>query len=117
MAHLAGSMTFNELISKNGSISRSYVKLQEGHSRYFSEYIDPWFSCVDPHGQHAKMPKKSRQGRQRRVFSGAHAFDGPSSKHPAGLPSPWEFAPGLSAEMGMCLGRFHMDHPNMNNGE
>ena len=32
-----------------------------------------------------------------------HTFDGPASKHPSGLPSPWEFAPGLSAEMGMHL--------------
>ncbi|CAL1161481.1 unnamed protein product [Cladocopium goreaui] len=35
-----------------------------------------------------------------------NAFDGPSSKHPAGLPSPWEFAPGLSAEMGMLQETF-----------
>eukprot|EP00435_Cladocopium_sp_Y103_P061768 s226_g23.t1 len=35
-----------------------------------------------------------------------HAFDGPGSKHPAGLPSPWEFAPGLSAEMGMHVKLF-----------
>eukprot|EP00434_Breviolum_minutum_P042470 symbB.v1.2.037803.t1/scaffold5685.1/size24600/3 len=35
-----------------------------------------------------------------------HTFDGPASKHPSGLPSPWEFAPGLSAEMGMHVKLF-----------
>lgn len=57
------------------------------------------------------LPERSQSSVQASATEGpedqqGHAFDGPSSKHPAGLPSPWEFAPGLSAEMGMHVKLF-----------